>query len=96
MIVIYAEAELRDWNLSNPQDGVLAPSQSQTKPPGPANKPLLHHLRVRMGFQDSLSSPENEAQASARRAGTSSDVGGEGLGLVSLFPKPEPYIVDSS
>ena len=50
LIVMYAEAELRDWNLSNLQDGVLAPSRSQTKPPSPANKPPLHRLRVYTGF----------------------------------------------
>ena len=44
LIVMYAEAELRDWNLSNLQE--FAPSRSQTKPLSLANKPPLHRLRV--------------------------------------------------
>ena len=45
-----AEAELRDQNLGNLQEGVLVSSRSQTKPPSLANKPLLHRLCIYTGF----------------------------------------------
>ena len=55
LIVMYAEAELRDWNLSSLQDGVLAPSRSQTKPPSPANKlPCTVYMSTRVSEIPSL------------------------------------------
>ena len=87
-MVAYVGAELRDWNLSNPQDDVLAPSRSQTKPPCPPSKPLLRLPRVYTGFRNSLSSQREKLRCRLAGQGES-DVGGEGLGLVGSFPKSD-------
>ena len=88
------QAKLHGWNHGNPQDDVLAPSQSQTKPPNPVNKLHFHRLRVYMGFRGSLSSRRKKLKHRlAGRGG--SDVAGKGLGLGGLLPRSEPHIVAS-